>query len=317
MRGDRKHILIADDETVSRRMLARTLRGWEYDVVEASDGALAWEILRRESAPRLAILDWMMPGLTGPEVCAQVRRRDTGSYTYILLLTSRNQKADLVEGMEAGADDYLIKPFDTQELEVRLRAGWRVLDLESDLIAAREALRDQATRDPLTWVWNRYAILETLQRELSRAVRECSAVGLAIADLDHFKRINDTCGHLAGDGVLREAAQRMQAALRAYDAVGRYGGEEFLVVLPGLGAADAAQIAERLRQAVAAEPVMTSAGPVAVTLSVGVASASGSTADRLIEAADEALYRAKAAGRNRVELADDAAGASAWLAGAR
>ncbi|HWR51426.1 MAG TPA: diguanylate cyclase [Bryobacteraceae bacterium] len=298
--------LIADDDPVSRRILARSLRGWEYEVLEVPDGAAAWETLTRSDPPRLAILDWMMPGLTGPEVCRLVRRCAAARYTYMLLLTARSKRMDLVEGMEAGADDYLIKPIDSQELQARLRAGRRILELESDLIAAREALHEQATRDPLTWVWNRYAILDILGRELERGMRQATPVSVVMADLDHFKRINDSYGHLAGDSVLREAARRMQDAVRVYDAVGRYGGEEFLLVFPGLELEGAVQLADRLRRVVCGSPVVTEAGPVGVTASLGMSTlAAGERrgAESLIEAADQALYRAKEAGRNRLECA--------------
>lgn len=298
--------LIADDDPVSRRMLSRWLQRWDYDVVEAADGTAAWDILTSDVAPRLAILDWVMPGLTGPEVCKLVRRSSPARYTYVLLLTARDEKKDLVEGMEAGADDYLIKPFDYQELQARLRAGRRILELESDLIAAREALHEQATRDPLTWLWNRYAILDILDRELERGRRQGTPVSVVMADLDHFKRINDSHGHQVGDSVLRETARRMQDAVRTYDAVGRYGGEEFLMVFPGLEHEGAVQLADRLRRVVASSPVMTDAGPVCATVSLGVSALEAGQrrrAESLIGEADQALYAAKNGGRNRVETA--------------
>lgn len=301
-------ILIAEDDPVSRRLLEITLKKWGYDVVAATDGDQAWKVLQQEDPPRLAILDWMMPGLSGPEVCRQVRARAQEPYIYILLLTAKNQKEDLIEGMEAGADDYITKPFDSQELNVRLRAGRRILELQAELVAAREALREQATRDPLTWLWNRSSIMEILARELAKAEREGSAVGLIMADLDHFKRINDTCGHQAGDVVLREAARRMQASLRSYDAVGRYGGEEFLIIMPGSSDSSAIHLAERLRFAINREPVKLPDRSVSFSISLGVTvSAPGVTTDpeTLIRVADEALYRAKDLGRNRVE----------WVAG--
>src|ERR1700684_4120454 len=221
-------ILIADDSIVSRHLLDATLRKWGYQVVVASDGVEAWNVLQEEDAPKLAILDWVMPGLTGPEVCRRVREHatDKDAYTYILLLTSKSQREDLIEGMESGADDYLIKPFDQHELKVRLRAGTRIIDLERELVAAREELREQATKDFLTRIWNRSSILDIFQRELSRADRERRSVGVVLADLDRFKSVNDTYGHFAGDAVLREFARRMQTVTRPYDAIGRYGGEE-------------------------------------------------------------------------------------------
>jgi len=301
-------VLIADDETVSRRMLARMLTTAGYEVVAARDGDEAWQILEREDAPRLAILDWMMPGMTGPDVCRKLRGRNREPYTYVLLLTARTDKQDVVEGMDAGADDYVTKPFEARELQVRLRAGRRILDLQADLVKAREALRDQATHDPLTGLWNRYALLEALEREHSRAAREGTPLAAIMVDLDHFKGVNDTYGHLAGDAVLREAAGRMQAVVRSYDLVGRYGGEEFLIVLPGTSGVNAAQLAERLRAAVAHDPVGHDLLRIPVTASFGVG-ASGTRpsgdAQMLIRLADEALYRAKEKGRNCVEWAKE------------
>jgi PleD family two-component response regulator len=170
-------ILIADDSIVSRHLLEATLRKWGYEVTVACDGAEALETLQQEDAPALAILDWMMPGMTGLEVCRRLRQRSREPYTYILLLTSKSQKEDLIEGMEAGADDYIIKPFDQHELQVRLRAGTRLVDLQAELLSAREALREQATKDSLTHLWNRSSILDHLARELSRSAREKGPVG--------------------------------------------------------------------------------------------------------------------------------------------
>jgi two-component system cell cycle response regulator len=297
-------VLIVDDDNVSRRMLARTLESWHYEVISACDGNEAWRILERDGAPQLVILDWMMPGMTGPAVCRELRRRSREPYTYVLLLTARTEKQDLIDGLESGADDYLTKPFDAQELRVRLRAGLRILELQAQLLAAREALREQATRDPLTCLWNRCSILDILTREVSRANREGTGVGVIMADLDHFKKVNDTYGHLAGDAALREAARRMQASVRAYDAVGRYGGEEFLIVLPGSGNSNAMQFAERLREKICGEPITVPEGSLMATVSLGVTAwkrGAYPTPEMLLRAADEALYRAKASGRNRVE----------------
>jgi two-component system cell cycle response regulator len=297
-------VLIADDEKISRMRLAHTLEAWSYEVVPACDGTEAWRVLQKGDAPQLAILDWMMPGMTGPEVCAAVRHQSREPYTYILLLTARTEKQDLVEGMESGADDYITKPFDAAELRVRLRAGRRILDLQSQLMATREALREQATHDPLTCLSNRHAILDLLARETNRAARENTCLAVVMADLDHFKLVNDTYGHLAGDAVLREAAQRLQTSLRSYDAVGRYGGEEFLVVLPGGTQASAMQLAERLRATMCAQSIEFNEGSLCVTMSLGVTAVTPgthATPEEMIRAADEALYRAKDRGRNRVE----------------
>ncbi len=304
-------ILIADDSIVSRHLLDASLRKWGYEVVVACDGVEAWKVLEAPDAPKLAILDWVMPGLTGPEVCRNVREKDKGhekdkdkdAYTYILLLTSKSLKEDLIEGLEAGADDYITKPFDQHELKVRLDTGIRIIDLERKLVEAREELREQATRDFLTRIWNRSYILDALERELSRAARDGKPVGVVLADLDHFKLVNDTYGHFAGDAVLRESARRMQSSMRHYDTIGRYGGEEFLVVLPGCEEPCTSRQAERMRAALASEPILISGGSLAVTCSFGATSwrpGTDATPELLIRIADEALYQAKHEGRNCV-----------------
>jgi diguanylate cyclase (GGDEF)-like protein len=282
------------------------LTKWGYEVTVTRDGAEAWEVLQGAEAPPVAILDWMMPGLDGVEVCRKVRQRGQEPYIYLLLLTTKGRKENIIEGLDAGADDYLTKPFDPHELQVRLRTGMRIVTLQAEIIEAREALRIQATHDALTGVWNRRAILDMLGTELVRSSRDALPVAVAMVDLDHFKRINDTYGHVVGDVVLRESVSRMRALLRPYDALGRYGGEEFLVVLPGCSAQDAFRLAERLRLGISQEPMVIPEGTVDVTSSLGVATNDTATpldATALIQAADTALYRAKAGGRNRVEVA--------------
>jgi two-component system cell cycle response regulator len=299
-------VLIADDDMISRRLLEATLTRWGYEAIVTHDGIEAWDALQKPTAPSLAILDWMMPGMDGVEVCKRVRQRQQEPYIYLLLLTTRGRKEHLIEGLDAGADDYLTKPFDPHELQVRLRAGKRIVTLQAELIEARETLRIQATHDPLTGVWNRRAILEVLGNELARSRRDGPPVAVAIADLDHFKRINDTYGHVAGDMALCEAVSRMHALLRPYDAIGRYGGEEFLIVLPGCTAQDALKLAERLRLGISQETMSISGGRIVVTCSLGLAASdtiAAPDATSLIRAADAALYRAKAYGRNRLELA--------------
>jgi len=298
-------ILIADDSIVSRHLLEATLRKWGYDVMVACDGEEALEMLQLDDAPALAILDWMMPGMTGLEVCRRVRQRAREPYTYILLLTSRSQKEDLIEGMEAGADDYITKPFDQHELQVRLRAGTRLVDLQAELLSAREALREQATKDALTHLWNRRSIFDILCRELARAQREARPIGVVMVDLDHFKSINDNYGHFAGDAVLCEAARRMQNEIRQYDAVGRYGGEEFLILLNGCDEEHSIVQAERLRKQIAAVEMSLQETPVSLSASFGVTTAvpgQHCSPEELINKADEALYLAKRRGRNRVEF---------------
>jgi diguanylate cyclase (GGDEF)-like protein len=299
-------ILVADDDSVIRCSIEGLLSKWGYDLVVATNGDEAWGILQREDSPRLALLDWMMPGMNGPTVCRSVRTLNAVPYTYLILLTGRGGKEDIVSGLEAGADDYLTKPFNAYELKARLRTGERILELQEELIAARDALKEQATHDPLTGLWNHGATIDILRNELSREERQGAPLTVTMADLDHFKRVNDTYGHLAGDEVLREVARRLRAAVRTYDSVGRYGGEEFLVVSPGCKSSAGINQAERLRQIVSGKPVSIQDTAIAVTVSLGVATVSMETrgsVEQLLGAADGALYRAKQGGRNRVEVA--------------
>jgi diguanylate cyclase (GGDEF)-like protein len=300
-------ILIAEDSGPSRLVLERSLAMWGYEVVSCRDGLAAWQELQKDDAPRLAILDWMMPGLSGPEICRMLRQKAGGTYTYVLLLTSRSQKEDLVEGMEAGADDYLTKPFDTHELRARLRAGIRILDLQAELLAAKEEIRQQAMRDALTGLWNRRSIMEVLVRELVRGFRERSPVAVIMMDLDHFKQINDKYGHIVGDHVLQEASQRLLNSVRPYDGVGRYGGEEFLMVLPGCDESSVFHRAESMRLAISEQPVKSGDLMLNVTASFGATVCpAGFSIESLplLHLADEALYDAKRSGRNRVCLRD-------------
>jgi two-component system, cell cycle response regulator len=299
-------ILIADDELMSRRMLEATLTRLGHEVMAVADGSAALEALLEPSGPRLAILDWMMPGKDGLEVCRALRK-ESQAYVYAILLTARASAEDVITGLDAGADDFLTKPFNAGELRARLRSGIRVLELESGLLEAQEKLRRYASIDHLTGLWNRRMILEQFDRELNRVRRENRPLTIALVDIDRFKAVNDTHGHSAGDTVLRETASAIRSQLREYDFVGRYGGEEFLMLLPGCGEDDARRIAERVRERIEATPAVAGDIVIPVTASFGLATihkpdAVSSTA--IIEAADEALYRAKEGGRNRVELAD-------------
>ena len=295
-------VLIADDSATSRILLRGALQRWGYEVVAAENGKQALEILARDDAPAMAILDWVMPYMTGPEVCRRVRETRREPYTYILLLTSKNTKGETVEGLEAGADDYIVKPFDEHEFQVRLRAGKRIVDLQMDLLRAREELRERANKDLLTMLPNRSAIGAALERELARCHREQRTVGVILLDIDHFKKINDTYGHFAGDAVLRETAARLRGNMRPYDEIGRYGGEEFLVVLPNCDLDQASAQAERMRHKLNCETMIVDGAEMRVSASFGVTISDGSerSPDAFVRVADEALYRAKASGRNCV-----------------
>lgn len=299
--GDR--VLIAEDDAMSRKILQSWLENWGYQVTVAEDGAAAWKMLQQEQAPELLILDWVMPTIDGMELCRRIRDRRQGAYQYILLVTSRDEKQNVVKGLDAGADDYLTKPLDRNELQARLSVGKRILNLQRGLIQAREDLRFQATHDALTGVLNRGTILDQLQRELERAIRSESDTGVLMLDLDHFKQVNDTFGHLAGDAVLKEVTRRMSQSVRSYDLVGRYGGEEFLIVIPDCDQDQLQECAERIRSSIAGEPVIHSSD-LSITVSIGGAAGipGNATVSDILATADTALYKAKNTGRNRAVL---------------
>lgn len=292
-------ILIAEDQQHLACVLQDSVQHWGYEAVVVYDGLAALQTLRGAEPPRLALLDWMMPGIDGIEVCRCLRQDLDRLYTYLVLVTGHGGRQEMLDGLEAGADDFLAKPVDPAELKARLNTGRRILSLQ-------EQLRDMATRDSLTGLFNRAAILAALDRELARSQREGRPVGVLLADIDHFKSINDSHGHLTGDLVLHEVAARLKDVLRPYDSVGRYGGEEFLIVLPGCDVPTATVLAERLRNHVACKPFQTEEGQITVTLSVGVVSRDaeeGESPAHLLREADRAMYSAKSAGRNRTMLA--------------
>lgn len=299
-------ILIAEDDALSRMILEKDLKRAGYEVISVKDGVRALEELAAEDPPRLALLDWVMPEKDGVEVCREVRHCRDKAYTYLILLSSKESKQEIVQGLESGADDYLTKPYDSEELKARLRAGERILELEDHLVEARESMRFQATHDLLTSLWNRGVIVELLSREIHRSRRENTCTVVMLCDIDHFKLVNDQHGHSAGDDVLREVARRLQHSVRSYDMVGRYGGEEFLVILNKCDASGAAVRAENLLAAISRKPFQTRAASLPLTISIGVALSTDFVkrdVDDIVQEADRALYLAKAAGRNCVKVA--------------
>jgi two-component system cell cycle response regulator len=299
-------ILLADDEPIARTMLEHWLAGWGYEVTLARDGESALQALRDDPELRLVVVDWVMPKKDGIEVCKEIRALSSEPYVYIVLLTAKDDKSDIIAGLDAGADDYLVKPCNPLELKVRLRAGRRVIELQEQLVKARESLRFEAMHDSLTGLLNRSAVLEQLNKEMLRSSRRGAPVAVLMGDLDHFKVINDTHGHAAGDSVLREAARRLKAGVRAYDSIGRVGGEEFLAVLPECDAKTGLTVASRLCRSLSDQPAYHGGVPIPHSISIGVAGSDqlgNARADELMRAADSALYRAKHAGRARALLA--------------
>jgi diguanylate cyclase (GGDEF)-like protein len=295
-------ILVADDCPSTRKLLLRNLINWGYDPVCVSDGAACWDSLSRADAPRMAILDWHMPGLDGTEVCTRLRDQIDTPYTFVILLTSRGDRQSLLAGLRAGADDYISKPFDPEELQQRLCTGKRIIELQDRLLAVQELLRTQATHDSLTGVWNRGEIVRFLQREWNRTCRQKSSMAALLIDVDHFKSVNDRYRHLVGDEVLSRIAKAIRDQIRVYDQVGRFGGEEFLVVLPGTDEFTAPVVAERVRSYIERHPIYRFDAAIHVSVSIGICAVTPAdcmSIEEVIRRADVALYKAKDQGRNQ------------------
>lgn len=294
-------VLVADDERLSLRILEDSLQSWGYEVVSSENGIDAWEKLKGEDAPNLVVLDWVMPGMDGLDICQRIRKRENSNYVYIILLTGKGEREDIIKGLESGADDYIIKPFNPEELKYRLKIGERIVELEQRIMSL-------AMTDHLTGLLNRRAFMERLEAEINRSRRCSGELGIIIIDLDHFKLVNDKYGHQAGDLVLQKISHSMCRTCRSYDFVGRYGGEEFIACLPGTNLELSIKIAERIRNSLEGSEIKLPdrEKSIKVTASFGVAcmeEGAIESIDSLIKKADKALYQAKNAGRNQVVFA--------------
>jgi diguanylate cyclase (GGDEF)-like protein len=293
-------ILIAEDDLISCKALENNLQEWGYDVVSASNGNEAWDLARKNNI-RLAILDWNMPGMDGIELSHRIRNEyqmEDGKYIYIILLTGRGGQDDIIQGLSTGADDYMTKPYSFVELKYRVQNGERIIKNEDRRIRL-------ASLDNLTKLWNRNKIFDFLDTELKRGLRENTPTGVIMIDIDHFKRINDRYGHLIGDEVLVEVSERLKKAIRPYDRIGRYGGDEILVVLPNCGSKESKTIAKRLYDSVVQEKIPTEVGSLKIYISIGCVSNEKHTQAskmELIQASDTALLSAKKKGRDRIIL---------------
>jgi len=303
--GAENEVLLVEDSAVYEKIITGHLRDWGFQVTVARNGEDAWAVLQMPNSPRLVIMDWVMPKMDGLELCQKIRSLPTSvPYSYILLMTGKDSRSDLLKAMDAGVDDYLVKPFDDLELKARLFAGRRVLLLQSELIDAHDKLQFVASHDSLTGVMNRREIIDALLREMARSKRERSPLAVAMVDVDHFKAVNDELGHLFGDHALKEVAQRLHAKLRVYDSVGRYGGEEFLLVFPGCDLTNMLVRMDEVRSFVSRSPLSAMGKHRLLTISIGVAVFDGETpieVETLLHQADMSLYEAKRKGRNRVE----------------
>jgi len=295
-------ILIAEDDSGSRRLVKVRLSAAGHEVVEAADGQLAWELFQREPF-QMVITDWMMPKLDGLGLIQNIRSNGHQHYTYIIMLTAIDDKPNVVMGLEHGADEYLTKPFDSKELMARVASGERILKLEEQLVKAHRQMETLAMHDALTGLLNRRAIEEHARTELDLAKRKERPLSVILLDIDHFKAINDQYGHVIGDQTLRHMSEILTRNLRQYDRIGRWGGEEFLVVMPDTEISEATTVAERMRVATAETKLsLENRENYTVQISLGVACVSGAYPElaKLVHAADLAMYQAKQTGRNRV-----------------
>jgi two-component system cell cycle response regulator len=296
-------ILLAEDSPIYGQLISTHLKEWGFHCVCVKDGKEAWKLLMKKDTPRLTILDWVLPEIDGIDLCRRVRGRPEGyPYTYTILLTAKNRQQEMLEAMEAGADDFLAKPFDPLELKARLLVGQRIVELQQKLVSANNALQFVASHDFLTGAWNRAEIVAFMRRELARAHRDATPLGIILVDVDHFKKVNDEFGHETGDIVLKEITKRLSTSLRDYDGIGRYGGEEFLLIIPGCDLPTTTRRANQIREVIASSPITISRGQLKVTVSMGATIAeSSANPEFLLRHADAALYEAKHNGRNRVE----------------
>lgn len=293
------NVLIADDDKDARILLELYLKKFNYRIFNASNGIEALEIIKNNEIS-IALVDWMMPGITGIELCEQIRKLDLNRYVYLIMVTGRSEKEDTIEALHMGADDYIVKPFTFQELKVRISAAERVLKLENRLKEAYQKLYDESIHDVLTGTLNR----RTLMNRISDTFGKFNAdIGIIIVDIDDFKKINDKYGHLIGDDVLREFSTIISQGLRKSDFVGRYGGEEFLIVLPGLDLKESCKVAERIRLSLESEVFNFGGISLKLTASFGVTVLrKGDDIKTSLQRADDALYDAKKSGKNRVNF---------------
>jgi len=286
-------------------LLEFILSRWGYEVVVASSGSEAWDIINSKSAPQIAILDWMMPGMEGVEVCRKIRQLEsgTGRYTYIILLTVKKSREDFITGMESGADDYVFKPFDQRELGVRILVGRRIIELQNRIRGSSEEEDVVFSKmDSLTGIFNREAVYEVLAKEILRSERVKTPFSIIVLDIDFFKKLNDSRGSDIGDAVLKEIVRRIRAELRPYDTFGRLGGDEFIILLPGAFMYEVLAVAKRIQGVVHKTPFDITPPGLPVTASFGVAEFDfKEKSDSLISRANAALSKAKSNGGNRIE----------------
>ena len=306
MTNDNFPILIAEDDAVTRMLLKKSLIKAGHEVVSVENGQKAFDLFKESFFP-IVMTDWMMPEMDGLEFCRAIRKRVNPGYVFIVLLTAKDSQDDIITGLEAGADEYLTKPFNRAELFARLNTGRRFLEQERALRQANEEIRILSITDPLTGCSNRGCLNTRLPQEIQRAGRYNRPLSIVMCDIDHFKKVNDTYGHQAGDLVLKEFSKRLKDSIRdKVDMLARYGGEEFLVTLPETDLDGALHLSERLRRVISEKEFDIGTKKIKITASFGVAGFDSDndgdeiSFDTLINHADKYLYKAKNEGRNRV-----------------
>lgn len=300
-------ILVAEDDPIARKILEKTLIKEGHEVVSVENGRKAFDLFKERFFP-IILTDWMMPEMNGIELCRAVRNHQASGYVFIILLTSKDSKDDIVTGLNSGADDYVSKPFNPPELKARIKTCMRILELEKSLKQANENIRILSITDPLTKCYNRGYITERLPQEIQRARRYKRALSMILCDIDHFKKINDGHGHQVGDQVLIEFVHSINKAIRQdVDWIARYGGEEFLIVLPETHPENACILADRLRSTISAHNFVFQEKAIHITSSFGISGFNSATPDEnispeaMINIADKCLYQCKLEGRNRVK----------------
>jgi two-component system cell cycle response regulator len=304
-------LLIAEDDIVTRKLLQKTLADWGYETLSADNGKKAYDIFLKENV-KFIIADWMMPDMDGITLCRLIRSAKERGYVYFILLTGKGEKEDLINGLAAGADDYVLKPFDRDELRVKVKIGDRILNLEKDLSEKNELLENLNSKleklvrhDILMGIGNRLHFYETIEKVHLRGSRYATRYGIIMCDIDQFKAYNDTYGHLAGDNVLKIVADAMKGSIRKSDDIFRYGGEEIVIILPDQDLSSAVTAAQKVKESVEALGIENKKAPNGIlTISCGVAAFDSDTADNhweeMLNLADKALYKAKLEGRNKV-----------------